>query len=69
MRCEGRDLLPEVAEQAALREAQRMDEAGASFREIGAMLTERGIMPHRGKAWHASCVRAMLRSRIAREAA
>jgi len=68
-RREGRDLLPDVAEQAALREAQRMDEAGASFREIGGMLTERGLMPHRGKAWYASSVRAMLRSRIASEAA
>jgi DNA invertase Pin-like site-specific DNA recombinase len=68
-RREGRDLLPDVAEQAALCEAQRMDDAGASFREIGAMLTTRGIMPHRGRAWHASSVRAILRSRMATEAA
>jgi hypothetical protein len=30
-----------AAEQLALREALRMDRAGASFREIAAMLTER----------------------------
>ncbi len=67
-RREGRDLLPDPAEQRALQEAQRMDDAGASFREIAAMLTKRGVMPHRGRAWHASCVRVMLRSRIASEA-
>jgi site-specific DNA recombinase len=60
-------LIPEPREQAALDEAARMDRAGASFREIAARLTEIGVMPHRGKAWHASSVRAMLRSRIAME--
>jgi len=68
-RREGATLLPVVAEQAALREAQRLDTEGASFREIAAMLTARGVMPHRGKAWYASTVRAILRSRIASEAA
>jgi site-specific DNA recombinase len=63
------DCLVEVpAEQAALADAHRMDRAGASYREIGAMLTERGVMPHRGKAWYASSVSAVLRSRIATEA-
>lgn len=66
-RREGRDILPDAAEQAALHEAQYMDEAGASFREIAAMLTKRGVMPHRANAWHASSVRAVLRSRIASE--
>lgn len=68
-RREGGSLIPQPAEQVALRDAQRMDAAGASFREIGAMLARRGVMPRRGKAWHASSVRAMLRSRIASEAA
>ncbi len=31
-----------------------MDRAGASFSEIAARLTELGVMPHRGKAWHKS---------------
>ena len=65
----GDALIPEPTEKAALDEAIRMDHDGASFREIGAMLTERGIMPHRGKAWHASSVSAVLRSKMATEAA
>jgi site-specific DNA recombinase len=64
----GDALIPEPKEQTALKEAAQMDRDGSSFREIAARLTERGVMPHRGKAWHASSVRAMLRSRIATEA-
>jgi site-specific DNA recombinase len=65
----GDALIPSAPEQEALREAMRMDRGGSSFREIGAMLTERGVQPKRGKAWHASSVRAMLRSRIVTESA
>jgi site-specific DNA recombinase len=64
---EGKSLVPDAPEQLALREALRLDRAGASFREIAAMLTARGIQPKRGKAWYASSVRAMLRSRIVLE--
>jgi DNA invertase Pin-like site-specific DNA recombinase len=63
----GDALISEPREQAALDEAKRMDRTGASFREIAARLTEIGVAPHRGKAWHGSSVRAMLRSRIATE--
>lgn len=66
---QGNLLVADDGEQAALGVAVRMDRDGASFREIAAMLTARGVMPHRGKAWHASCVRAMLRSKMALEAA
>jgi len=65
----GDALIPEPREQAALDEAARMDRAGSSFREIAARLTEIGVMPHRGKAWHASSVRAVLRSKMATETA
>lgn len=65
----GDALVPEPAEQAALVEAARMDREGSSFREIAARLTEIGVKPHRGKAWHASSVRAVLRSKMAQEAA
>lgn len=65
----GDALIPDTREQAALEEAVRMDRAGASFREIAARLTEIGVMPHRGKAWYASSVRAVLRSKMAQEAA
>jgi site-specific DNA recombinase len=63
----GDALVPLAQEQDALLEAMRMDRAGASFREIGAMLTTRGVRPKRAKVWHASSVRAMLRSRIVLE--
>jgi site-specific DNA recombinase len=59
----GDSLVADPAEQNALAEAVAMDRAGASYREIGRMLTERGVRPHRGAAWHASSVRAVLRSR------
>ena len=68
-RREAATLIPEPSEQLALREAIRMDRGGASFREIAAMLTKRGVQPKRGKAWWASSVRAMLRSRIVLESA
>ncbi len=64
----GDRLLPETNEQQALREAVRLDESGASFRAIAAHLTKIGAKPHRATTWHASSVRAMLRSRIATEA-
>lgn len=66
-RGEGDALLPDAFEQNALREAMRMDQAGASFREIARFLTDFGAKPHRGKAWQASSVRAMLRSRMLTE--
>ena len=52
---------------ALVGDALRMDREGASFREIGAMLAARGVDPRRGRSWHASSVRAMLRSRMATE--
>jgi site-specific DNA recombinase len=61
----GATLIPHKAEQDALREAMRMDIEGASFREIAAYLTTLGLQPQRGKAWYASSVRAMLRSKMA----
>ena len=64
---EGQRLVPVAREQEALAEALRMDRSGESFRAIGRMLVERGVTPKRGAAWHASSVRAMLRSRICTE--
>ncbi len=65
---EGNVLVPEVAEQAALREAVRLDRLGVSLREIAKHLTQLGVKPHRASVWHSSSVRAVLRSRIATEA-
>jgi len=66
---EGEKLIENPEEQDALAEMKRMDVAGASYRKIVAMLDVRGVRPHGGKAWYASTVRAVLRSRIANEAA
>lgn len=66
----GNALVPDPNEQIVLQEALQMDRAGASFREIAAMLTVRGAKPKRGgEIWYASSVRAMLRSRIVAEGA
>jgi len=46
-----------------------MNGAGETYRAIARMLEERSVRPHRGQAWHASTVRAMLTSRIAQERA
>jgi DNA invertase Pin-like site-specific DNA recombinase len=64
-RREGKALVPDKREQEALAEAVRLDRAGVSFRAIGRALTEMGAKPHRGTMWHASSVRAMLRSKMA----
>jgi len=66
-RREGAELVAVAAEQEAIREARRMSVAGRPYRAIANMLEERGVRPHRGRAWHASTVRAMLSSRIAQE--
>jgi DNA invertase Pin-like site-specific DNA recombinase len=55
-------IVPHPQEQVVKAEAIRMDRAGASFREIGAMLTDRT-----GRFWGPSSTRAMLRSKIATE--
>jgi len=63
-RRDGKTLIADAIEQAARAEAIRLDRAGASFRVIGEALTNLGVKPHRGTAWHASSVRAMLRSKM-----
>ncbi len=68
-RREGDRLVPVLEEQDALSEMRRMAAAGATLRQIGEMLTARGVTPHRGCGWHASSVRAVLHSRMATEAA
>lgn len=68
-RREGSDLIADPLEQDALEEAIRLDCSGYSFRAIGRVLDARGVKPHRGTAWHASSVRAMLRSKMATQKA
>lgn len=66
-RREGELLVDDVVEQQILAEAVRLDRAGESYRAIGRVLTERGLKPRRGSVWHASSVRAMLRSQMVAE--
>jgi len=68
-RRDGQTLVPVTCEQTALREAIRMDRSGFSFRQIARYFDEQHVRPHRGKAWYASTVRDVLRSRIVTEAA
>jgi site-specific DNA recombinase len=67
-RRDGDRLLPDPAEQGLLVHAQAMDSSGWSYRDIAHFLNESGARPHRANTWHWSSVRAMLRSRMAREA-
>jgi site-specific DNA recombinase len=59
----GTALVPVDAEQAALAVIRRMHNEGASYRQIATWLTENGIQP-KGRAWYASSVRDVLRSRM-----
>ncbi len=68
-RREGEKLVEVAVEQAALIEMRRMDAEGATLRLIGEMLEARGLPPRRGKRWAPATVRAVLRSKIAKEAA
>jgi site-specific DNA recombinase len=68
-RREGNHLVENAKDMISLHAAQRMDRNGFSYREIARMFTDQGVRPHRGSIWHASSVRAVLRSRIAQEAA
>ncbi len=63
-RRDGDRLVSEPSEQRALKRAQRMHAAGASLRQIARELQRVGATPRRGREWHASSVRALLRSKI-----
>ena len=54
-------------QQLALQMMRDMHSAGCSLREIAKALQDRGIAGPRGGGWHASGVRAVLRSRMTQE--
>jgi site-specific DNA recombinase len=67
-RRQGDDLIEIPEAQVAITKMRHMHEAGASLRQIAAMLTQSGLTPPQGgKAWHAASVRAVLQSRIIRD--
>ncbi len=57
---ERRSLVPDAAEQRALKSMRRWRAEGASFGDIARRLTERGIAPKDGKSWHAMTVKRIL---------
>ncbi len=68
-RREGDRLVEDSVEQSALAEMRKMRGGGATLRQIGAMLEARNVRPHNGKAWHASSVDAVLKSKMTQEVA
>lgn len=61
----GSKLVPNEAEQSALRGAVEMRRCGASWRAIGLWLHEKGFAPRQGgKAWYPATVRALLTSKM-----
>jgi site-specific DNA recombinase len=60
---DGSTLVPDARQQAALATLRHMHSEGASYRQMAAWLTENGIQP-KGRAWYASSVRDILRSRM-----
>ncbi len=65
---EGRELVPEPAEQAALALIRQLRTAGQSVRSIAATLTAEGHQPKRGGQWHPETVRHILARGPARQA-
>ena len=65
-RAEGKQLVPDSAEQAVLARIRELDGQGASLREIAAALTAEGIPTKRGGTWHPSTVARALGRRYKR---
>ncbi len=59
-RAEGRELVPEPAEQAALALIRELRAAGQSVRSIAAALAAEGHQAKRGGAWHPETVRRII---------
>jgi DNA invertase Pin-like site-specific DNA recombinase len=55
-RAEGGELVPDDAEQVALKQMRRMRDRGKSYREIATALTAKGIAPRQSDRWHAQTV-------------
>jgi DNA invertase Pin-like site-specific DNA recombinase len=60
-RAAGRALVPDEREQAAIARARELQAAGASLRQIGAILEAEGHRPKRGARWHPTAVARMLK--------
>ena len=55
-RAEGGELVPDKAEQDALKVMRRMRDRGSSYREIASALTDKGISPRQSERWHPQTV-------------
>jgi DNA invertase Pin-like site-specific DNA recombinase len=59
-RAEGRELVPDPTEQAALARARELRDQGRSLRQVATTLQAEGHRPRRSGRWHAETVRAVL---------
>jgi site-specific DNA recombinase len=57
----GKTLVPEPEEQAAIRDMRTLRQNGGSYREIASALNERGIKSRQGGAWQHNSVRLILK--------
>jgi DNA invertase Pin-like site-specific DNA recombinase len=59
-----KELVPDPAEQTAIRRIRRMDRAGLSLRAIAAALEAEGIPAKRGGRWHPTTVARVLGAQV-----
>ncbi len=57
---DGSTLKRDQGEQATIRAAVALREAGLSLRQIGAALEKRGLLPRSRRSWHAKTIRGLL---------
>lgn len=62
---DGINLVEHRAEQSLMSTARELRDAGLSLRKIGARLTEQGLLPRSGGAWHAVTVRGLVQGAAA----
>lgn len=62
---DGVHLVPHDGEQAILRAAHDLREAGLSLRKIGAELAADGLLPRSGRSWHPQSIKQLLAGRLA----
>lgn len=62
---DGVHLLPEPAEQKAIRLARERRAAGLSLRKVGAALEREGILTRAAGPWHAQQIKALLVAEVA----
>jgi len=62
---DGTSLIPAKDEQKAIRYANKLRDKGMSLRQIGELLSKRGLYPKGGKKWYASSVKRAIAGKLA----